>query len=82
LREKKYLWILSYYLGVLSSPFDSGVSHDFISTICAKRSKLALTVAKPSYKIWTIVFLSLSITLIVILPLIFQFYDFTPEILK
>jgi hypothetical protein len=33
--------------------FDSGASHDFMSAACAKRSKLALTVAKPSYMIRT-----------------------------
>jgi hypothetical protein len=33
--------------------FDSGVSHDFMSAMCAKRAKLVLTVAKPSYMINT-----------------------------
>jgi hypothetical protein len=33
--------------------FDSGASHDFISSACAKRAKLSLTVAKPSYMILT-----------------------------
>jgi predicted aspartyl protease len=33
--------------------FDSGASHDFMSSTCAKRVKLALTVAKPSYVIST-----------------------------
>jgi hypothetical protein len=33
--------------------FDSGVSHDFMSSSCAKRVKLALIVAKPSYIIST-----------------------------
>jgi hypothetical protein len=33
--------------------FDSGASHDFMSIACAKRQKLALTVAKPSYMIST-----------------------------
>jgi predicted aspartyl protease len=33
--------------------FDSGASHDFISSACAKRAKLSLTVAKPSYMIRT-----------------------------
>jgi hypothetical protein len=31
--------------------FDSGASHDFMSSMCAKRAKLALIVAKPSYMI-------------------------------
>jgi predicted aspartyl protease len=31
--------------------FDSGASHDFMSSTCAKRAKLALIVAKPSYVI-------------------------------
>jgi hypothetical protein len=31
--------------------FDSGASHDFISSTCAKRAKLALIVAKLSYVI-------------------------------
>jgi hypothetical protein len=34
--------------------FDSGASHDFISSTCAKRAKLALAVAKPSYMISTL----------------------------
>jgi hypothetical protein len=34
-------------------PFDSGASHDFISSACAKRAKLSLTVTKPSYMIYT-----------------------------
>jgi hypothetical protein len=33
--------------------FDSGASHDFISSTCAKRAKLALIVAKLSYVIST-----------------------------
>jgi hypothetical protein len=33
--------------------FDSGASHDFMSSTCAKKTKLALTVAKPSYMICT-----------------------------
>jgi hypothetical protein len=33
--------------------FDSGASHDFMSSTCAKRAKLALTVTKPSYMIST-----------------------------
>jgi hypothetical protein len=33
--------------------FDSGASHDFMSSTCTKRVKLALTVAKPSYMIST-----------------------------
>jgi hypothetical protein len=33
--------------------FDSRASHDFISSACAKRAKLPLTVAKPSYMIRT-----------------------------
>jgi hypothetical protein len=33
--------------------FDSRASHDFMSSTCAKRVKLALTVAKPSYVIST-----------------------------
>jgi hypothetical protein len=33
--------------------FDSKASHDFISSACAKRAKLSLTVAKPSYMICT-----------------------------
>jgi hypothetical protein len=33
--------------------FDFGASHDFMSSTCAKRAKLALTVAKPSYMIST-----------------------------
>jgi hypothetical protein len=31
--------------------FDSGASHDFMSLTCAKKAKLALTIAKPSYMI-------------------------------
>jgi hypothetical protein len=31
--------------------FDSGASHDFMSSTCTKRTKLSLTVAKPSYMI-------------------------------
>jgi hypothetical protein len=31
--------------------FDSGASHDFMISTCAKRAKLALIVAKPSYMI-------------------------------
>jgi hypothetical protein len=34
--------------------FDSGASHDFMSSTCAKKAKLALTVAKPSYMICTL----------------------------
>jgi hypothetical protein len=33
--------------------FDSGASHDFMSSTCAKREKLALIVTKPSYLIST-----------------------------
>jgi predicted aspartyl protease len=33
--------------------FDSGASHDFMSIACAKRAKLVLTVAKPTYMIST-----------------------------
>jgi hypothetical protein len=33
--------------------FDSRASHDFMSSACAKRAKLSLTVAKPSYMIST-----------------------------
>jgi hypothetical protein len=33
--------------------FDSRVSHDFMSSTCAKRAKLAPTIAKPSYMINT-----------------------------
>jgi hypothetical protein len=33
--------------------FDSGASHDFISSACAKRTKLSFTVAKASYMIST-----------------------------
>jgi hypothetical protein len=33
--------------------FDSGASYDFMSLTCAKRAKLALAVAKPSYMIST-----------------------------
>jgi hypothetical protein len=33
--------------------FDSGASHDFMSSTCAKRVKLVLIVAKPSYMIST-----------------------------
>jgi hypothetical protein len=33
--------------------FDFGASHDFMSVACAKKVKLALTVAKPSYMINT-----------------------------
>jgi hypothetical protein len=33
--------------------FDSGASHDFMSSTCAKRAKLALTITKPSYTIST-----------------------------
>jgi hypothetical protein len=33
--------------------FDSGASHDFISSACAKRAKLSLTVTKPSSVIRT-----------------------------
>jgi hypothetical protein len=33
--------------------FDSGASHDFISSSCAKKAKLAPTIAKPSYMIST-----------------------------
>jgi hypothetical protein len=28
--------------------FDSGASHDFMSSVCATRAKLSITVAKPS----------------------------------
>jgi hypothetical protein len=31
--------------------FESGASHDFMCLACAKREKLSLTVAKPSYMI-------------------------------
>jgi hypothetical protein len=34
--------------------FDSGASHDFMSSMCVKRAKLALTVSKPSYMISTL----------------------------
>jgi hypothetical protein len=34
--------------------FDSGASHDFMSSACAKRVELSLTVAKPSYMISTL----------------------------
>jgi hypothetical protein len=34
--------------------FDSGASHDFISSVCAKRTELSLIVAKPSYMISTL----------------------------
>jgi hypothetical protein len=33
--------------------FDSGASHDFMSSACDKRAELSLTVAKPSYMIST-----------------------------
>jgi hypothetical protein len=33
--------------------FDSGALHDFMSSSCAERAKLALTVIKPSYMINT-----------------------------
>jgi hypothetical protein len=33
--------------------FDSGASHEFISSACAKRAKLSLTVTQPSYMIRT-----------------------------
>jgi hypothetical protein len=33
--------------------FDSGALRDFISSVCAKRAKLSLIVAKPSYIIRT-----------------------------
>jgi hypothetical protein len=33
--------------------FDSGASHDFISSVCAKRAELSLIVAKPTYMIST-----------------------------
>jgi hypothetical protein len=33
--------------------FDSGASHDFMSSACAKRAELSLIVAKPSYMIST-----------------------------
>jgi hypothetical protein len=33
--------------------FDSGASHDFMSSMCAKKTKFALIVAKPSYMIRT-----------------------------
>jgi hypothetical protein len=33
--------------------FDSGALHDYISSVCAKRAKLSLTVAKTSYMICT-----------------------------
>jgi predicted aspartyl protease len=33
--------------------FDSGASHGFITSACAKRVELSLTVAKPSYMICT-----------------------------
>jgi hypothetical protein len=32
---------------------DSRASHDFMSSTCAKRAKLSLTIAKPSYMIST-----------------------------
>jgi hypothetical protein len=31
--------------------FDSGASSDFMSSVCAKKAKLALIVAKPSYMV-------------------------------
>jgi hypothetical protein len=34
--------------------FDSGASHDLMSSTCAKRAKLSVTVAKPSYMISTL----------------------------
>jgi hypothetical protein len=34
--------------------FDSRASHDFMSSTCAKRAELSLTVAKPSYMISTL----------------------------
>jgi hypothetical protein len=34
--------------------FDSGASHGFITSACAKRAELSLTVAKPSYMIRTL----------------------------
>jgi hypothetical protein len=33
--------------------FDSEASHDFITSACAKRAELSLTVTKPSYMIRT-----------------------------
>jgi hypothetical protein len=33
--------------------FDSGASHDFMGSTCAKRAELSLIVAKPSYMIST-----------------------------
>jgi hypothetical protein len=33
--------------------FDSGASHDYITSTCAKRAELSLIVAKPSYMIRT-----------------------------
>jgi hypothetical protein len=33
--------------------FDFGVSHGFITSVCAKRAELSLIVAKPSYMIHT-----------------------------
>jgi hypothetical protein len=33
--------------------FDSGASHDYITSTCAKRAELPLIVAKPSYMIRT-----------------------------
>jgi hypothetical protein len=38
----------------MSYLFDSEASHDFMSTTCVERSKLALTIAKPSYMISTL----------------------------
>jgi hypothetical protein len=33
--------------------FDSGASHGFVTSVCAKREDLSLTVTKPSYMICT-----------------------------
>jgi hypothetical protein len=48
--EGEYLRALSYCLGVMSS---SCASHEFMSAMHAKRVKLVLIVAKPSYMIST-----------------------------
>jgi hypothetical protein len=31
--------------------FDSEASHEFMSSVCAKKAKLSLTIAKPSYMV-------------------------------
>jgi hypothetical protein len=47
--------VLAYTFLLFGRPiiilFDSGASPDFMSAACAKRSKLALIIAKPSYMI-------------------------------